>query len=180
MFGSAKVERLSQLAALPSEAAARVTETATTADFIGNSYSSNGIASSSTSKPVQFTAIAFRWFTLARRFKVRHRPPLFGQLQPQFPARFGFTVERLRNRSRAADLAEEQYLHLEVTAVVFYLQHVARMDLARRLRWLSIRLNPTELTCPRRQRPRLEESGRPEPLVHSYASHRPILESPYE
>src|SRR5437016_13050417 len=102
---------------------------------------------------------------------MRHRFALFRQLQPQRPALLCLTVERLRNRRRTAHLTEDQDLHLKVATVVLHLQQIADADLARSLGWLSVRLNPAEFTGPSSERARLEESGSPEPLVHSYAGH---------
>src|ERR1017187_3049853 len=129
----------------------------------------------STPKPVDFTAIAFRWLAFPQRFEMRHRFALFRQLQPQLPAGLCLTVERLRNRRRAAHLTEDQDLHLKVAAVVLHLQQVAGSDLTRSLGSLPVGLNPAEFKCPCSERARLEESGGPEPLVHSHAGHNPIL-----
>ena len=131
--------------------------------------------SDSASKPVDFTAIAFRWLALPQRFEMRHRFALFRQLEPQLPARVGLAVERLRNRRRAAHLAENQDFHLKIAAIVLHLQQVADADLARRFGCLSVGFNPAELTCPGSKRARLEESGRPQPLVYSHAGHDSIL-----
>src|SRR5437016_8302708 len=106
---------------------------------------------------------------------MRHRFALFRQLQPQLPARLCLTRERLRNRRRTAHLTENQDLHLKVATVVLYLQQIAKADLARSLCLLSVGLNPAEFTGPCSERARLEESGSPEPLIHSYAGHNPIL-----
>ena len=120
------------------------------------------------------TAVAFGWLAFPQGFEMRHRFALFRQLQPQLPARLCLTVERLRNCRRAARLAEGQDLHLKVAAVVLHLQQVADPDLTRSLGWLSVGLNPAELTYPCSERARLEESGGPEPLVHSHAGHDAI------
>src|SRR6266851_3572748 len=106
---------------------------------------------------------------------MRHRFALLRQLKPQLPARFGLTVERLRHRCRAAYFTENQHLNLKVAAIVLHLQPVADADLTRSLGWLSVGLNPAEFTCPCGKRARLEESGSPEPLIHSHAGHNPIL-----
>jgi hypothetical protein len=42
---------------------------------------------------------------------------------------------------------------------------------------LSVGLNPSEFTSPCSKRARLEESGSPEPFVHSHSGHNPILVS---
>src|SRR5260370_35747314 len=107
---------------------------------------------------------------------MRHCFALFCQLQAQLPARLRLTVERLRNRRRAAHLTEGQNLHQKIAAIVLHLQKVADANVARRLGWLSVGLDPSEFTCPSGERARLEEPGGPEPLVHSHAVHNLILE----
>src|SRR5689334_9496292 len=49
------------------------------------------------------------------------------------------------------------------------------MDLARCLSVLSTAFNSAEFTCSCSKCPSLEESGRPEPFVHSHAVHNSIL-----
>src|SRR5690242_2397908 len=49
------------------------------------------------------------------------------------------------------------------------------MDLARCLSVLSTAFNSAEFTCSCSKCPRLEESGRPEPFVHSHPVHDSIL-----
>ncbi len=112
---------------------------------------------------------------MAERFEMRHRFALFGRLQPRLPARLGFDVQRLRDRRRAPQIAEKQNLHLEVAALSLDVQDVAGADLVRGFGLPSIALDPRKLTGPRSERARLEESGGPEPLVHSGASHDSIL-----
>ena len=121
-------------------------------------------------KLVDFTAIAFRWLAFPERFAMRHGFALFGQFQPQLPARLRLAVERLRNRSRAAHLAEKQDFHLKVAAVVCHSQHVSNPDLTRSLGGLPVGLNPTEFTGSCGQCSCLE-SGGPKPLVHSHGGH---------
>src|ERR1017187_4135874 len=128
-------------------------------------------------EPADFPAIAFRWPAFPKGFRMRHCLALFRQLQPQFPARLRLAIERLRYRRRSAHRAESQDLHLKIAAVVLHSQEVAGADLARRFGGLSVGLNPAEFTCPRGQRAGLEESGGPEPLVHSHAGHDPIVVS---
>src|SRR5260370_20845890 len=106
---------------------------------------------------------------------MRHGFPFFCQLQAQLPACLRLTVERLRNRRRAAHLTEGQNLHLKVAAVVLHFQKVADADVARRLGWLSVGFDPAEFAFPRGERARLEESGVPQPLLYSYASPHLIL-----
>jgi hypothetical protein len=65
--------------------------------------------------------------------------------------------------SFAGDHREKPDLEIEFQSrrayspVVLQLQQIADSDLARSLDSLSVALNPTEFTCPRRERPRLEE-----------------------
>jgi hypothetical protein len=77
----------------------------------------------------------------------------------------------LRNRSWAAHVAEKQDFDLKVAALVCHSQHVSNPNLARSLGGLLVGLNPAKFTGSRGQCSRLEESGSPEPLVHSYARH---------
>jgi len=50
----------------------------------------------------------------------------------------------LRNRSRAADFAQEQDFYLKVAAIVGHSQHVSDVDLARSLGGLPVALDPAE------------------------------------
>src|SRR5712692_332376 len=86
-------------------------------------------------------------------------------------ASFSLTVERLRNRSRAADFAQEQDFYLKVAAIVGHSQHVSDVDLARSLGGLSVALDPAETASACGQGSRLEESGGPKPLVHPHREH---------
>ena len=119
------------------------------------------VASHSTTEPIKFAAIAFRWFAFPRRFVMRHRFSFFRQFQPQFPARLRLAIERLRDRCRAAKLAEKENFNLKHAAVVPYLQQVADSNLAGSLGLLSVGFNSAEFTCPCRERTGLEESGCP-------------------
>jgi hypothetical protein len=129
-----------------------------------------------TPKPVEFTAIAFRWSAFTRRLEMGDELAILSQLQPQFPALLFLTVERLRERRRTAHITQQQDPQLEVTGVILHLQHVTDADLARSLGWLSIARNPTEFARLCSERARLEEAGGPEPLVHSHVGHSPIIE----
>jgi hypothetical protein len=77
----------------------------------------------------------------------------------------------LRNRSRAAHLAEKQDFHLKVTAVVCHSQHVSNPDLARSFGGLPVGLNSAEFAGSCRECSCLEESRGPKPFVHSYRGH---------
>jgi hypothetical protein len=77
----------------------------------------------------------------------------------------------LSNRSWSAHVAEKQDFYLKVAAVVRHSQHVANPDLSRSFGRLPVGLNPAKFAGSRRQRSRLEESGRPKPLVHSHRGH---------
>src|SRR6266700_6900979 len=67
-------------------------------------------------------AVAFRRSARRDRFKLPRCFALRHNLQTQVAARLRFAVERLRNSSRAADLAEQQDLDLKIAAVVGHAQ----------------------------------------------------------
>jgi len=73
--------------------------------------------------------------------------------------------------SWAALLAQKQDLYVKVPAVVGHAQPVSNPDFARGLGRLPAGLNPAEFTGSRRQCSRFEESGGPQPLVHSHREH---------
>ena len=131
--------------------------------------------SCSTPKSVEFTAIALRWPAFTQRFEMQHRFTLLCHLQPQLLARLCLVVERLRNRRWAAHIAQKQDLYLKVAGCGLQVQQVADADLARSLSSLPIALNSAEFTCSSSNRACFEESGGPEPFVHSHAGHDPIL-----
>jgi hypothetical protein len=81
----------------------------------------------------------------------------------------------LRHRRRATHFTENQYLDLEVAALVFHMQQIASSDLAHGLGRLPVGQNPTKFTGPSRQRARLEETRCPEPFVHPHTGHYFIL-----
>ena len=60
---------------------------------------------------------------------------------------------------------------MELSTVVGHPHHISNADLARGLGGLAVGLNSAEFTRARGQRPRLEESGGPEPFVDSYGGH---------
>ena len=82
---------------------------------------------------------------------------------------------RLRNRRRATYLAEQQDLYLKLPAIVLHLQQIADPNISRCLGNLLVQLNPAKLASPCRQRPRLEKSGSPKPLIHPHRSHESIF-----
>src|SRR5436305_2732301 len=86
-------------------------------------------------------------------------------------ARVGLAIERLRGRSRPANIAELQDLQFKFAACGCHLQHVANPDLARGLRWLSVGLISAQVAGPRGQGARLKKSGCPKPFIHSHRSH---------
>lgn len=112
--------------------------------------------------------MAFGWFAFPRSLEMRHRLPLLRQLQPQLPACFCLTVQRLRNRGRAAHLTEKHDLNLKLAWVGLYSEEVAYANLARGLGLLSVGRNSAEFTCPCSERAGLKESSGPEPFVHSH------------
>ena len=101
--------------------------------------------------------------------------PLFGQLQAQFAALVGLVIERLSDRRRAAYLAQLPYLDVEVSCFGSYMEMVAGVDLARRLRLVPIGDDAPQITRPCCERARLEEARRPEPFVRSDTGHGSIV-----
>src|SRR6478609_4631303 len=105
--------------------------------------------------------IALGWSACRDRLELAHRFALLRRLQPRRPALFRLAIERLRHRSRAAHLAKQQDLHMEVAAVIAHPQHVSNADFTRGFGGLPVGLDPAKLTGPGGQRARLEESGGP-------------------
>jgi hypothetical protein len=122
-----------------------------------------------------FAAVALRWPAFRRWRELHQGLALLRKLQAQFTAGFSFAIERLRNRRWAAHLAEKQNLDLKVAALGLDLQELANPDFAGSLGRLIVGLNPAELAGPRSQGACFEESGRPEPFVHSHAGHGSIF-----
>ena len=67
--------------------------------------------------------------------------------------------------------AQEEYFDLEVAAFIFYVEHVAGMDLSGGFGGLSIAVDAAEFTGAGGKRARFEKAGGPEPLVDSDARH---------
>src|SRR5262249_36990782 len=65
----------------------------------------------------ELPAVAFGWPGLGCRCEIHSCPALFCNLEPQFAARFGFAVESLSHRRRAAHLTEKQDLDLEIATL---------------------------------------------------------------
>src|ERR1051326_5428597 len=118
-----------------------------------------------------FPAIAFGrppgWYGL----ELAHRFALLCRLQAQRAAFFRLAIERLGHRCRAAHLAEQQDLHMEVAAVIRYPQHVSHPDFTRRLGGLPVRLDPAQFAGPGGPPARFEESCGPKPLVYPHGAH---------
>src|SRR5450755_2619778 len=112
-------------------------------------------------------AIAFRWPARGQLFELSHRLTFSRHLQSQFTAFFRLVVKGLRNRSRAAHLAEQQHFHMKLAAIVGDAQHVSNPNRTRRLGGLPAGLNPAEFTGPGCQGSRFKKSGGPKPLVDS-------------
>lgn len=129
----------------------------------------------SAAKPVQFAPVALGWSTRTEGFKPGQRLPLFRRLEPQFLAFLGLPVKRLRYSGRAADVAELQDLHLEFAAIVLYAKQITFPHLTRGLHLLPATRDSAELAGTRSERTRLEEPGRPKPLVDPHAGHASIL-----
>jgi len=86
--------------------------------------------SRSAPKAVEFAAIALRWSAFPRRFEMQRRLSLFRQLQTQFVARLGLTVQCLRNYCGSPHFTQKQNLHLKVPGLSLHLQKVTESDLA--------------------------------------------------
>src|SRR6266851_6511887 len=129
---------------------------------------------SSTPKPINLPPIPLRWSASLHPFELHHRLTLLRHLQPQHFTSLRLTIKRLRNRRRPTHLTQQQNLHLEVAAIVLHLQKIPDPNLPRCLGQLLIRLNPAEFTSPCSQRPRLEKSRRPKPLIHPHRGHDPF------
>src|SRR5580704_12439884 len=89
-----------------------------------------------------FPAIAFGWSARGSLFELLHRFAFRCHHQAHVPAGLRLAIECLCNRSRAADLADEQDFYLEVAALVGHSQHVSNPDLARSFGELPVGLNP--------------------------------------
>jgi len=119
-------------------------------------------------------AVALGWPALWKRFELSHCPTFVGEFLAQPPARLGFAIESLRDRSRTACLAYKQDLKLKVPTLIRDFQLVSDMNVTRRLGDLSIRFDAAQLTRPFRKRTRLEKSRRPKPCVHAHAIHNGV------
>jgi hypothetical protein len=111
--------------------------------------------------------------------ELRHGFSLFRQFEAQLAACIGFAVESLGGCRRATYFAEGEEFYLEITRVASDLEEVAEMDFAGRLGRLSVRFDSAEITGSGGDGASLEESGGPEPLVHSHASQRLIVKRDY-
>ncbi len=123
----------------------------------------------SATKPIQLAPVAFGRLPFRNRLELRHGFAFFSEFAAEFAAFLGLAIEGLRHGGRSADFAEEQDLDLEFAAFVFHLKLVAEADVFRRLGGLAVRGDSAEFTGFGRESAGLEESGRPEPLVHSHA-----------
>jgi hypothetical protein len=141
--------------------------------------SSTGLVAGGHSGPAaetrEFPAIAFGRPAFPERFELGECFTLLCQFQAQFTAGVCFTVECLSHGGGSADLAQLQDINFEVTSVVFDVEAVPYVDLAGRFARLAVRLNPAQFTSSRGECARLEEAGRPEPLVHSDPIHDSIF-----
>jgi len=63
--------------------------------------------------------------------QIASRLPLRRHYQALLAASLGLAVERLRHRSRAAHVAQQQHFDLKVAALVGHPQHVSNANLAR-------------------------------------------------
>jgi hypothetical protein len=92
-------------------------------------------------------------------------------LHSQFAAGFAFAVQRLRDRSRAAHLAQKQNFHFEISRLSLNVQEVANMYLAGWLSRLTIGLNSAQIASTRSQSARLVKSRSPQPFIDTNGSH---------
>lgn len=114
--------------------------------------------------------------TAFRRGRIHlHGLALFRDFHAQFTAGVGFAIERLRDGSGAADVAQLQHFDFKFLGFRPDVQKVAGMNLSSRFGGLVVALDPAQIAGARSQRPGLEEPGRPEPLVHAYAVHGYIV-----
>ena len=116
-------------------------------------------------------SISFRWPAFRRRGKYPHSAAFFGGFLSRLPASLSFAVERLRDWGRTSDFAQLQHFDLEISTFRADVQLVAHVDFAGRLGGLPIGSHSPQFTRLLRQRPRLEQSSRPQPRIHAYASH---------
>ena len=98
-----------------------------------------------------------------------------GQLQAKFAAHVGFLIESLSHRRRTAYLAQLPHLDVELACFGSDMEMVAGVDLARRLRLVSVGDDTPQITRPRSERARLEEARCPEPFVRPDTGHSPIV-----
>src|SRR5690242_6071212 len=128
-------------------------------------------------QPVELPPVALRRPALGNGACLHQRLSLFGGLQAQLAARFTLAVERLRDGSRSANLAEQQNFDLELAGFVADAQPVADANLARRLGALPVPLNPAQVAGVGGERTGLEKSRGPEPFVNA---HEPSLSPTFE
>src|SRR4051812_2295511 len=100
---------------------------------------------------------------------MRHVSALLCQLLARLPAGCRLSIECLGNRRGATHFTQQQNLNLEIAAIVPYSQGVPDSNFAGGFGRLTVRFHPSEFTRPGSQSACLEKSGRPEPLIDSYA-----------
>src|SRR5579862_2163828 len=115
--------------------------------------------------------VPFRWAPGRKNFQLARRFALGRHFLARFAAGLCLLVKRLRHRGGTADLTDTGHLNFELAAVVADAQHIAESNFACRFGELAVGENPPQLTGFLGQGPGLEETGRPQPGIHSYSMH---------
>jgi hypothetical protein len=103
-----------------------------------------------TAKLDDLAAIAFGRSASGRGSEIHHCLTFRRCFEPQFAALVSLAIQRLSDRRRTSHLAQQQNLHLKIATFSRNLQEVADPNIARRLGWLIIRLNLSQITGPPR------------------------------
>ena len=125
-------------------------------------------------KLVDLAAVAFGGAAVAESVRAKGFA-LFRDLGTLEFALVGLPIEGLGDSGGAAHVTEQQHFDLKFAAFVLDAEAVANLYLMRWFRRLSIRFDASEVTGFDGEGARLEESGRPQPLIYSYAGHSSIF-----
>ncbi len=98
-----------------------------------------------------------------------------GELGTGFTAGVSFFVEGLSDGRWASDIAELKHFNFEVAAFGPDLEHVADVNIATRLDWLTFTPNPSQFTGARSHAAGLEEARCPEPFIETSTRHEYIV-----
>lgn len=93
---------------------------------------------------------------------------LLGQAGAGFAAGFGFSIERLRDRGRAAHFAERENLDLVIASFSLNGKHVADADFAGGTQRLMARLDTAQLAGFGGEGAGFEEARGPQPFVEAH------------